>query len=212
MARSDGAYNTAEGDGGVATGGPSHVEGTTCTASGLNSHAEGLSSVASGAEAHAGGVLSDASRLAQFSRASGQIAAPLDAQFCQVYMMLQTTDAAGHKLLVGGAGGSLLYLEDNKSYCYRIMVVARSTDSGLSSTWEAVGGMKRVGGVSSAIGVLPAATNIANDGGVSAVWSVVPVLAIATNSLDVVVATGGVPQTVNWVAAVDWVETFCSPL
>ena len=211
MARSDGAYNTAEGNASIATGGPSHAEGSGCTASGLNAHAEGLGSIASGASSHAGGKSSSASRLAQFSRASGDISQVGDTQFGQVYMMLETVDANPHNLLIGGSGGTLFVLENNKSYCYHILVIARSSTAGASSAWEIVGGIKRVSGVTSAIGAPPAPVNLCNDGGASAVWTAAATATAGTNSLDIVVTTGGAPQTVNWMSVVSWVETLLTP-
>jgi hypothetical protein len=60
MARSEGAYSSAEGNGNTSSGAPSHAEGSGNLASGLNSHAEGgLSSVsgntASGVASHVEG-------------------------------------------------------------------------------------------------------------------------------------------------------------
>jgi hypothetical protein len=210
MAKSTGAYSSAEGNGSSATGNPSHAEGSGTLASGLNSHSEGSLTVASGVSSHAGGAKSTATRVAQLARASGAIAVVGDAQCGQEYLMLQTLDEVAHILLIGGAGGSLFVLEDNKSYNYEILVVARD-NAGLSSAFSITGGCKRVAGVTSQIGAVPAAVNVANDGGVSAVWTATAGAVVGTNSLDITVTTGGAAQTVNWMAVIDWVETMLAP-
>jgi hypothetical protein len=125
--------------------------------------------------------------------------------------MLETLDAGPHSLLIGGGGGALFILEDNKSYRYNIIVVARSSSAGMSSVWDIVGGVKRAGGLTSRIGAATPPTNIANDGGASAVWTVLDTVNIPGNSLDVVVTTGGAAQTVVWMAVISWAEVLLTP-
>jgi len=212
VAKSTGAYSSVEGNQTVATNPTSHAEGSYCLASGLNSHAEGYSTLASGASSYAGGIYSTAPRLAQFSRASGMISqSPGEAQYCQEYMMIQTMDTDPHNLLIGGAGGSLFVLEANKSYGFRIMVLARSATGGSSKVWGCVGGIKKVNLVTSMIGGAAATVNIVSEDGLATLgWSITVDANAGNNSLDITVLDVA-GATINWMASIDWVETYLSP-
>ena len=203
----------AEGNATTANNINAHAEGSATTASGAESHAEGNSTTASGATSHSGGWFSEATRMAQLSRSSGSIAGQgVDAQFGQVYMMLRTADANPHILLIRAAGGTKFNLETNKSYRYRIMVIARdNTAAGNSAAWQIDGGAKNVAGVTSNIsGAPPIPVVTAVDGGAIA-WTCVAAVNAGTDTLDITVQDPGA-ATINWMASLDWVETLLAPV
>jgi hypothetical protein len=204
-----GVNSHAEGNANLASGGESHAEGSGNIASGERSHAEGTGSTASGNDSNAGGYGAHSSRMGQLARSSGVFdALSGTAQSCQEYLMLETVDANPAILRINGNGGaaSLFILEDDKSYNYEIMVIARSNAAGISSAFKITGACKMVSGVTSQIGAVPATVNIANDGGASAVWTATAAAVVATDSLDITVTTGGAAQTVRWMAVINWVE------
>lgn len=213
MAKATGAYSSVEGNVTEATFPPSHSEGSYCLASGTNSHAEGNSTLASDDNARAIGVYSIASRHAQFSVSSGEITqSPGEAQYCQEYMMVKTTDTNPHNLLIanGTAPISGLVFENDKSYAIRLLIVARGNAAGFSKTWKCVCGAKMNGAILSRIGALaPTVTVVSEDGGTTAGWSVTVDVNAGTSSLDII-GTSGANISINWVAFVDWVEVYLS--
>jgi hypothetical protein len=124
--------------------------------------------------------------------------------------MLHTTDNKPNTLLIGGVGGSLFVLENEKSYVYNIMIVARSNVSGLSKIWACkCGAKKSAAGVSRIGAAIPVVTIIAEDGGATAGWTVLVDVSAGTNSLDISVQdiAGG---TINWMAVIEWAEVYLS--
>lgn len=190
MARSDGAYDSAE--------------GSACVAEGGAAHAEGIRTLASGVASHAGGSDSAATRLGQLARSSGKLSVQGDAQFGQVYLMFASNDAAAHVLVIGGGAGVTFFLEPNKSYAYRYTIIARSNALGISKVWTGVGGVKVVGGVCTPIAGGAGPVSFGDVG--TGAWTAAEFTNNVGGSLDLIVQDPGGGR-INWVAELSWVET-----
>ena len=183
------ARGHAEGTGNIISPGANqaHVEGEDNTGNAENCHVEGKEALAT--------------RVCQYSKASGKFLVAGDAQMAAFTLKVSTAGAAP---TVMSNDGATLLLEANKSYRYRGMVIAR-TAVGDTKEWEIRGVCKVAAGVVSNLAA-PSVLNTWGDAGLALAVIGVGVSGAALPASLNVTVTGIAITNIRWFAYLEWVE------
>lgn len=201
------AANAMALNGGNASGASSVAVGTIATASAssavsFNSTGNAPYCFVSGQYADARSVYGARAHAAVYFTGGG------DQQTADYVLSRITTDATAAVVLTADHGtptaANQPTLPNNGAYTFRILVVARRTDSADYGAWEIVGAIRRdTNAAGTAIIGSPSVTTIAAPSGA---WTAPAVAADTTNGCLQVNVAGAVGHTVRWVAKVNTVE------
>lgn len=123
-----------------------------------------------------------------------------NAQYSRATLLRQTTDATPTELSLVDTSLERLFVGTNKSWTFRIFVIARQTGGiagtvGDSGGYEIIGVVKNISGTLTLVGT-PTVTTIAED---DAAWSVA--IGVTGNEITLTV-TGAADKTIRWVGSV----------
>lgn len=115
-----------EGENTVANGRSAHSEGSATTADAFYSHAEGLNSECKNTAlaGHAAGVDAVSISRAQYSRGSGRIATPGDAQFCMYHYSGVSSSPSIFEMFMGIVNARAV-VPNNHSWCATLDIIGR---------------------------------------------------------------------------------------
>jgi hypothetical protein len=211
-----GTGNTASGSRSTVAGGSGNTANaldSTC-GGGVTNTVSGSSSTIAGGSTNStsgnfctvpGGEQAAAVNFGQMAHASGQFAAPGDAQTSELIWRILTTDAtAGVEMFLDGAAQRAV-LALNTSWAFVVRLIGRSS-AGVCAVFETKGGIQNVAGT---VTLIAANTQTVIVDGTGSTWGVTANVAItadnANKSLKVAV-TGAVGTNIRWVAHARLVE------
>lgn len=210
----EGDYSHSEGFNTYSQGSYSHASGNSTTALGAASLATGGTTVTNGDFSMATGFGSQAFRNYEYAKASGFLTKVGDSQYSNFVLQKQVnTLSPGPGGSLMDMNGSLLVLETDKVYNFRVMGNIVAANNGISTITKGdakmvsgTGCIKNIGGTVSWIGNAPSLIQLAADNSIKS-----SNIALSANNtdkrLDLYGIDTGDSATYNFTAFVEWVET-----